>query len=174
MLLRQQDSVCAQIIPCSSGLFSIFLNRHCRESRIRNGPVISLIASTDKSKMGKIFKRHNWFHPKCSSRAPSSFSPTMACLPLPSSPHTPGLGWDSNGRQGCPPDKTVSAQWRPELGRGRPGSWRQHVLGHPSSHYPEADPKSNPKPSIQEQLDDEGLPHSKQTPYRPRVVFQYT
>jgi hypothetical protein len=30
----------------------------------------------------------------------------MACLPLPASPHTPGLGWDSNGRQGCPPDKT--------------------------------------------------------------------
>lgn len=101
MPLRQQDSVCAQIIPCSSWLFSIFLNRHCTESGIRNGPVISLIASTDKSKMGKFFQRHNWLKPQMLLKELSASSPTMVWTPLQPA-LTPGLGKNPNGRTGCP------------------------------------------------------------------------
>lgn len=141
MPLRQQDSVCAQIIPCSSWLFSIFLNRHCTESGIRNGPVISLIASTDKSKMGKFFQRHNWFKPQMFLKELSGFSPTMVWTPLGQpSPR----GWArAQWQKGLPlQTRPISTQLRPALRRGRPGSPRHRVLVHLSSCYPEVDPTS--------------------------------
>lgn len=101
MPLRQQDSVCAQIIPCSSWLFSIFLNRHCTESGIRNGPVISLIASTDKSKMGKFFSKTQLTQtPNAPQGALSLLSHNGVDPPQPAL--TPGLGKNPNGRTGCP------------------------------------------------------------------------
>lgn len=105
MPLRQQDSVCAQIIPCSSWLFSIFLNRHYTESGIRNGPVISLIASTDKSKMGKFFQRHNWFKPQMFLKELSGFSPTMVWSPL-SQPSPQGWARTQMAERAPPPDRT--------------------------------------------------------------------
>lgn len=105
MPLRQQDSVCAQIIPCSSWLFSIFLNRHCTESGIRKGPVISLIASTDKSIMGKFFQRHNWLKPQMFLKELSAFSPTMTWTPL-SQPSPQGWARTQMTERGPPPDKT--------------------------------------------------------------------
>lgn len=101
---RQQDSVCAQIIPCSSWLFSIFLNRHCTESGIRNGPVISLIASTDKSKMGKFFQRHNWLKPQMLLKELSAFSPTMVWTPL-NQPSPQGWARTQMAERAPPPDK---------------------------------------------------------------------
>lgn len=97
---RQQDSVCAQIIPCSSWLFSIFLNRHCTESGVRNGPVISLIASTDKSKWVNFFKDTTDSNPKCSSSSSQPSLPQWCGPPRPAL--IPRLGKNPNGRKGSP------------------------------------------------------------------------
>lgn len=72
-------------------VFYFFLNRHCTESGIRNGPVISLIASTDKSRMGKIFLKAQLI-PVLSAPpgAPGLLSHNGLPTP-PCQPHTPGL-----------------------------------------------------------------------------------
>lgn len=49
----------------------------------------------------------------------------------------------------------------PELRRQGPGSRRQHVLGSPSSCYPEVDPKPNPKCNVWEPLCYTELLHTK-------------
>lgn len=110
---RQQDSVCAQIIPCSSWLFSIFLNRHCTESGIRNGPVISLIASTDKSKWVNFFKDTTDSNPKCSS---SGSQPSLPQWWGPSASPHPQAGQEPKWQKGLPlQTRPISTQWRPPL-----------------------------------------------------------
>lgn len=147
---RQQDSVCAQIIPCSSWLFSIFLNRHCTESGIRNGPVISLIASTDKSKWVNFFKDTTDSNPKCSSSSSQPSLPQWCGPPWPAL--IPGWARTQMAERAPPPDKTHLHPVKAGTQRGRPRSQRQHVLGHLSSCYPEVDPKSDPESNTGELL----------------------
>lgn len=123
MPLRQQDSVCAQIIPCSSWLFSIFLNRHCTESGIRNGPVISLIASTDKSKMGKFFQRHNWLKPQMLLKELSASSPTMVWTPL-NQPSPQGWARTQMAERAAPPDKTHLRPAKASIQNGKARKWK--------------------------------------------------
>lgn len=147
MPLRQQDSVCTRIIPCSSWLFSIFLNRRCTESGIRNGPVISLIASTDKSKTGKFFQRRNWLKPQTFLKELSAFSPTMVRTPA-ASPH-PGAGQEPKWQKRLPlPDKTHLCRVRANAQKRKATKSKTTCSWAPSSCYPEVDPKSDAEASI--------------------------